>query len=285
MTLQYDLGKASEIGDRRKNQDRCGVAERPGAVLLVLADGMGGHPRGELAAETIVNTCMQLFREAAGPIKDPVALLHKLLRKAHREVIAFGRRRRPPIEPRSTAILALVNGGRLHWAHLGDSRLYLFRKGELIAQTVDHSYVEKLRQQGIISDEEIDGHPFRNYVTRCVGGAADPPIASTGGPVDLEPGDVIVLCSDGLWAQMGPGAIGRALERPGGLGSIVSGLVRTAAQTAAPGSDNVSALALRWLGEARPKPSTEAGNDLTRAIADIKHALAQFEAEQQQEKR
>ncbi len=282
MALSYDLGRATDIGHRRKNQDRYAVVERAGTVLLVLADGMGGHPKGEAAAQTVVKTCSRLFGQAAVPIEDPGALLEKLLHNAHQEVIAFGHRRHPPINPRSTAILALVSGNALYWAHLGDSRLYLFRKGELAAQTVDHSYVEKLRQQGLLSEKELDGHPFRNYVTRCIGGAAEPQSPSTEGPVQLKPDDVIMLCSDGLWSQIEPSLIGAALEGPGDFAHIIHDLVQRAVRAAAPTSDNVTALALRWRGEPGSQTPAQGVDDLAKAIADIRQAIEQFETEQTQ---
>jgi len=279
----YEVGQASDIGHRRKNQDRYAVVERSGAVLLVLADGMGGHPKGEAAAETVVDTCSRLFRQAEAPITDPAALLEKLLHNAHQEVIAFGRRRRPPIDPRSTAILALVAGGSLYWAHLGDSRLYLFRRGELAAQTVDHSYVEKLRQQGLLSAKEVEDHPFRNYVTRCIGGAETPPNPTTEGPVTLKSEDVVMLCSDGLWSQIEPSEIGAALEGPGDFAHTIGDLVQRAVRAAAPISDNVTALAMRWCGGPGPDTAATHGEDLASAIADLKQAIAQFETEQEQD--
>jgi serine/threonine protein phosphatase PrpC len=283
MTMPYDIGQATDIGHRRKNQDRCAAAERSGAVLLILADGMGGHPKGEAAAETVVKTCSRLFRQAAMSVQDPPELLQQLLHAAHQEVIRFGRRRRPPVNPRSTAILALVSGSTLHWAHLGDSRLYLFRKGELAAQTVDHSYVEKLRQQGVLSEQEMESHPFRNYVTRCIGGADVPPIPSSEGPVQLQQDDVIMLCSDGLWSQIEPALIGAALEGPGDLTQIITELVQRAVRAAAPSSDNVTALAVRWRGGSPSETPDAPGDDLAKAIANIRQAIEQFETEQEQE--
>jgi serine/threonine protein phosphatase PrpC len=284
MGARYELGQATHIGRRRSNQDRSGVAEEEGSVLLALADGMGGHPRGERAAETVVDTAIRLFRRARRPLRDHAELLEQMLERAHDRVVAFGRSQRPPIEPRSTAALALIDGDRLYWAHLGDSRLYLFRAGALAMQTHDHSYVEKLRQQGLISAHELEEHPFRNYVTRCIGGTFALPEPTLGGPVRLRPGDTVMLCSDGLWAPLSIEEIGAELERPARLRDLVPTLVRRAVECAGPGSDNVTALALRWLESPEQASRDDPGDELTRAVADIRRALETFKIESEQEK-
>ncbi|MGD2083866.1 MAG: protein phosphatase 2C domain-containing protein [Chromatiales bacterium] len=284
MAARYELGQATDIGDRRKNQDRSGIAELDDGVLLALADGMGGHPKGERAAEVVVETSTRLFRRARRPLRDHAALLEGMLLRAHDRVVAFGRSQRPPVDPRSTATLALIDGNQLHWAHLGDSRLYLYRRGDLIAHTTDHSYVEKLRQQGVINAEELHQHPFRNYVTRCIGGSLPPPEPTLGGPVDLEPGDVLVLCSDGLWGSLSTDEIGAALEEGRGLPDATAGLVRRAVDAAGPGGDNVTALTLRWLAVPEKTVAEEAEDELTHAIHDIRAALRAFEAENEREK-
>jgi serine/threonine protein phosphatase PrpC len=284
MAARYELGQATQIGDRRKNQDRSGIAEQDGAVLLVLADGMGGHPKGERAAEAVVETCTRLFRRARRPLHDHALLLEEMLQRTHDRVVAFGKSQRPPVDPRSTAALALVDGNRLHWAHLGDSRLYLFRSGSLLAQTTDHSYVEKLRQQGVIGADELEQHPFRNYVTRCIGGSLALPEPTTGGPVKLRTGDVVLLCSDGFWAPLSVEEIGADLDRKERLRDLIPALVRRAVDAAGPGSDNVTALALRWVASPERPVRKAPEDDLTRAIADIREALETFEADNEQEK-
>lgn len=277
MGARYELGQATHIGRRRSNQDRSGVAEEEGSVLLALADGMGGHPRGERAAETVVDTAIRLFRRARRPLRDQAGLLEQMLERAHDRVVAFGRSQRPPIEPRSTAALALIDGDRLYWAHLGDSRLYLFRAGALAMQTHDHSYVEKLRQQGLISARELEEHPFRNYVTRCIGGAATFPEASLGGPLELESGDVTVLCSDGFWSPLSAEEIGAALgEARTELGRILPALVGRAVSSARPYSDNATAVALRWLAPSPGRAALNAEDDVSRAVADLRRALDSF---------
>jgi len=278
----YELGRASEIGYRRKNQDRCGAVETDLGVLLILADGMGGHPKGERASQLVVDSCSNIFRKTREPLQDPTALLQRMVMKAHREVVAYGQKRSPPIEPRSTAILALVHHGVLHWAHLGDSRLYLLRDGQLEAMTVDHSYVQQLRDQGLVEGRDLHTHPFRNYVTRCIGGTAASPDPAFGGPLQLKHGDLILLCTDGLWSQIDPKRIAALLTTNVDLEDSLAQLVKLAVHAGAPTSDNVTAIALRWTGSTTSQKTTEAEQDeVSRAIADIKQALSQFHEDDQ----
>jgi len=278
----YELGRASEIGYRRKNQDRCGAVETDLGVLLILADGMGGHPKGERASQLVVDTCSNIFRKTREPLPDPTALLERMVMKAHREVVAYGQKRRPPIEPRSTAIVALVRHGVLHWAHVGDSRLYLLRNGQLEAKTVDHSYVQQLRDQGLAEGRDLQTHPFRNYVTRCVGGTVASPDPAFGGPLQLKHGDLILLCTDGLWSQIDATQIAALLTTKVDMKDSLAQLVKLAVHTGAPTSDNVTVIALRWTGSTTPQKATQAKEDeLSRAIADIKQALSQFHEDDQ----
>jgi serine/threonine protein phosphatase PrpC len=274
----YRIGQATEIGFRRKNQDRCGAVETAQGVLLVLADGMGGHPKGERASQLVVDTCSNIFREVEAPITDPVALLRRMVMESHRAVVAYGQKRRPPIEPRSTAIIALVQEGQLRWAHVGDSRLYRLYRGDLEALTVDHSYVQQLRDQGLVGSGDLHSHPFRNYVTRCIGGASTPPEASFGGPLQLQPGDLILLCTDGLWSQIDSSRIAALLRSDTPLDDSLAQLVKLAVHAGAPTSDNVTAIALRCIAPTRPEAPSPTGPDdeLSRAISDIKQALSQF---------
>lgn len=192
---------SSLIGDRKINQDRCIQIREGDTALLGLADGMGGHPRGEVAAQLLIDTCQNYFSLTPHPILNPSSFLTRLLHKAHEDIVAFGYDQQPAIDPRTTAVACLIQKNVAHWAHAGDSRLYLLREMRVLSRTVDHSYVERLKQQGVISAEEQEAHPQRNYVTRCLGGSlASPDI--TLGKHKLQAGDILLLCSDGFWGSV-----------------------------------------------------------------------------------
>jgi serine/threonine protein phosphatase PrpC len=287
----YDIGESSLLGNRRLNQDRCIAVLAEGVILLGLADGMGGHPKGERAAEILSETCESFFKQAQKPIVKPGEFLTRLLQKAHENVTAFGLEQSPSIDPRTTAVVVLIQEGVAYWAHVGDSRLYLFREGVLLRRTVDHSYVERLQQFGVISAEEREDHPHRNYVTRCLGGDIVLPEVTLGKPERLQYYDVLVLCSDGLWANVKEEDMGAALTHPRPISEILSDLTNQAAESAAPDSDNVTAIGLRWQssgGEVVTDPELDIENktgatqdELNQAIEELKNAIEAFESKEE----
>ncbi|HEB96057.1 MAG TPA: serine/threonine-protein phosphatase [Sedimenticola thiotaurini] len=280
--LRYQAGKASQLGNRRSNQDRCALIDSDGVLLLVLGDGMGGHPRGEMAAQILIDTCRLELERASRPITDPAAFLNGALKEAHDAIRFYGLQHTPPIDPRTTAVVALIQEGMVHWVHAGDSRFYLFRNGELLARTRDHSYVERLHQQGILSREELENHPHRNYVTRCLGGNGSLPQANAARRI-LAPGDRLLLCSDGLWGSLDEELMIDALFSTMTPEEAATALAAEAAQTAYPDSDNVTLLILRV--DALPVPLQAApatverqpDQDLDRAIAELQNAIENFD--------
>jgi len=247
----YDTAQVSLVGDREMNQDRCTLVRQQQTLLLVLADGMGGHPRGEMAAQIAVDSFVGSFGASTQPIADPGAFLHRQVLEAHHEINAYGHQQRPPIEPRTTLVAALVEPARVTWTHLGDSRLYLLRKGLVLTQTLDHSYVRMLVEQGVIGEEQSDSHPLRNYVTRCLGGANEIPEPTPGSGDGLQPGDVLLLCSDGFWGSLGKDRLVRGLaDTATPLEQQLKSLAESARSEAYPRSDNVTAVALRRLARA-----------------------------------
>jgi serine/threonine protein phosphatase PrpC len=239
----FEAAKATALGDRQCNQDRSLFLSGHGTTLLGLADGLGGHPRGEVAAQLLVDVCESMFRQTPKPLFDPENFMLQCIGKAHTAILRFGRRQDPPIAPRTTAVLAVVQGGIAYWAHVGDSRLYLIRDGDVRAQTRDHSQIRFVRQS------ESEASRPRASLTRCLGGLAVPPTTTCGPPTLLQTGDVLVLCSDGLWGQLPRQALVEGLGEPGSpFESRLKDLVERAA--GAPNSDNVTAVAMHWLASA-----------------------------------
>lgn len=243
--LQYETGEVSLLGNRSTNQDRCAILHDPNAVLLALADGMGGHPKGEVAAQILVDTCESQFLKVRKPITEPRLFISRLLHDAHENIVAYGYGQTPTIEPRTTAVVALIQEGTAYWVHIGDSRLYLFRKGRVFTRTKDHSYVEQLHRQGLISAEDRKKHPQRNFVTRCLGGMMNPPEVSHGTPTQLQAEDVLLLCSDGLWGKINSAKLATAVSGKQKLSKLIPEIAKRAYQIAYPESDNVTAVALR----------------------------------------
>jgi len=163
---------------------------------------------------------------------------------SHKMIKAMGEAHRPPINPRTTCVVCLVQNGYAYWAHVGDSRLYLFRNGELVERTQDDTMIERMRQEGVLTEEEMLTHPDKSRLLKCVGGPKEPSV-SLGPETLLKSGDIILLCTDGLWEALPQETILGYLQK-GELGDAVVDLL-LAAETARGGtSDNISAIAFRW---------------------------------------
>lgn len=242
--MQYEIGRVSLLGNRKSNQDRLGIAESHGGIVLILADGLGGKPGGELAAETLIKSVQHSLRHEIMPVEDPKMLLEKLIIKAHYDVRDAGKKQDPPIEPGSTAVLCLVQNKMAWWAHVGDSRFYFFRDGLSLYRTQDDSFVEHLYQRGEITLEKRDGHPMRNYVTQCIGIMESEPKVAVSNGIELQINDTLLLCSDGFWEPLDDAQIGFRLADDNIKDSLQT-LAAQAEQNSYPKSDNTTVLAMK----------------------------------------
>lgn len=247
--MQIEYADVSDVGHREENQDRAAVAANDRAALLVVLDGMGGHSDGALAAEIGRETVLEAFSAVPHPLFDPLGFLHLSLGRAHEAVAAAGRGLPLDQRPRATCAVCLVQQGSAYWAHLGDSRIYHLRNGAVVERTRDHSHVEQLLRDGQIREDEVHGHPLRNFVECCIGGEPGVPDMTLSRRRPLQPGDILLACSDGLWANLRDTEIA-AFCSPDGppLAEALSDLVDRAVRASAPHSDNATAAALRWLG-------------------------------------
>jgi PPM family protein phosphatase len=246
--LRFETAEVSLLGDRQENQDRSAVLADDVRVLLAVADGMGGHAGGTLAAEMAVDSLRDSFHSSRGS-EDARAVLKASLELAHDAVVATGERVGFDSRPRSTCAVCLVNGAEATWAHVGDSRIYLARNGRIVTRTRDHTPIESLLRDGLISEEEIPGHPMRHYVEYCLGGVVERPLISVSESWALEPGDLIVVCSDGLWSGIGDADIAAGPEQGGSLQDWLTHIASRAVRICTPYSDNTTAVALRVLSE------------------------------------
>lgn len=199
MPITLDACAAQHQGDRKEQQDRVALLQHErqrGVALAVVADGMGGHTGGALAAEQVVHTartCLQHFVPAQ---ESSRALLESSMLEAHSMIRAS--RFINEKEPHSTVVMLLLQPGKVTWGHCGDSRVYRFRGNEMLFRSVDHSYVEHLIANGRITPEQALTHPNRNVLITSLGGKDEPKLAF-GEAEDLTDGDAFMLCSDGLW--------------------------------------------------------------------------------------
>ena len=237
--MKFSVFQVSRRGGREKNEDRMGYCYTREAGLFVLADGMGGHPEGEVAAQIALQTIAARFQSQAKPaLADVQEFLSSALLAAHHQILRYASDKGALDSPRTTLVAAVLQGGCATWVHCGDSRLYMVRAGELLTRTRDHSYMELPHIPASLA------HINRNVLFTCLGSPTKP-IYDMAGPVPLEQGDRILLCSDGLWGALSDEAIARDMVRLP-VAEAVPELVESALRSAGAGSDNVTVIALEW---------------------------------------
>ena len=243
--MRFSVYQESHIGGRRNNQDRMGYSFTRDALLLLLADGMGGHIQGEMAATIAMQTIASLFQRQATPyVKKPEQFLEDSFVAAHAEILRYRTMHNLPETPRTTIVACLIQHNNAIWAHCGDSRLYWMRGGQILARTRDHSRIETLIAQGKVAAAERDTHPERNKLFNCLG-APNAPIVELSRRSSLQAGDIMLLCSDGLWGVLPDHELARRLHAST-IVRAVPDLVASATGIGGINGDNVTALALMW---------------------------------------
>lgn len=294
--MKYAIVQDSRIGARRVNQDRIGRWASPDALLLSVADGMGGHLHGEIAAQLATELLEVAFQREAQPrLASPETFLVRALGAAHASILREAQRLRLAETPRTVMALCVVQDGRAYWTHVGDCRLYVVRQGRIVRRTRDHTMVQQLVDEGRIREEAVATHPDRNRLLQCLGGLQMPqpaPIES----LRLAKDDIVLLCSDGFWGPLTQRQMIHALLARG-LDDAIPELAALAEHRAGPECDNVSVVAMAW-GEEDTAPADEPGRgrhelptdvqdftatdldfmrmsdeDIEKAIAEIKAAL------------
>ena len=211
MPLTVETCVAQHIGDRKEQQDRVTLLHHPtrrGLFMAVLADGMGGHTGGAMAAEQVLHKAGTSFEVFAPASETPKDLLREVIAEAH--VVIKLTRFTSEQDPHSTACILMFQPGRVDWAHCGDSRIYHFRGDKLVSRSNDHSYVNELVRLGRISAEEAEHHPQKNILLGCLGSEREPTI-DFGEATPLADQDIFLLCSDGLWAYFSDAELGGVL--------------------------------------------------------------------------
>lgn len=243
--MKFSVYQVSRKGGREKNEDRMGYCYTRDAGLFALADGMGGHPEGEVASQLALQTLAALFQRDAKPtLKDSLRFLHDAIMASHHQLLRYATEKALIDTPRTTVVACVMQGNAAYWAHCGDSRLYLVRGDKLVARTRDHSYSEL---QDTLSQVVPIGERFnRNVLFTCLGSPGKP-VVDTVGPLLLQAGDRVLLCSDGLWGTVSDAVIAEQLARHD-ISESVPELVELALRNGGAKSDNVSVLAVEWEG-------------------------------------
>ena len=253
--MKFSVFQQSRKGGRKKNEDRVGYSYTRDAGAFILADGMGGHPQGEMASQIALQEVSNYFQESAKPlVHETQDFLSGCVMRAHHAIIRYASDKGMLDTPRTTLVTVLLQNGRAQWVHCGDSRMYLVRRGKLLTRTRDHSYAEAQERAGAPT-ENVN----RNVLFTCLGSTLRP-MFDVSQPMTLEYGDKILLCSDGLWGSVPDDEIVRVLAAHP-VTQAVPLLIETALQKAGDSSDNVSVLAVEWesTGADRAAGLTETG--------------------------
>ena len=241
--MQFSVYQVSRRGGREKNEDRMGYCYTRDASLFALADGMGGHPEGEVASQLALQTMAAFFQREAKPrLQDPLRFLHEATIAGHHQLLRYATQKALLDSPRTTLVACVVQDNTAYWAHCGDSRLYLVRGDRLLARTRDHSYSELQDTLSLVVP--VNSRVNRNVLFTCLGSPGKP-VVDTAGPLVVHPGDRVMLCSDGLWGAISDTTITEVLSTHS-VADAVPELVERALRAAGDKSDNVTVLAVEW---------------------------------------
>ena len=193
----------SNIGNREVNEDSVGEQQKDENYLFILADGLGGHGHGECASNLAVTTSSEMFHGEYFQGKNEKEFLAQCFDCAQDIITMSQKETREYADMKTTMVLLLISGNRAYWGHIGDSRLYYFKKNKMVTRTLDHSVPQMLVSTGEIKEKDIRGHEDRSRLLRVVGSpwmnghAYD---ISEG--IDLNKSQAFLLCSDGFWEQI-----------------------------------------------------------------------------------
>ena len=243
--MKFTICQKSRQGARSYNQDRIAYSYNKEALLAVVADGMGGHRHGEIAAQLAVKTLTEAFERLAAPsIKNPTKFLSDYILQVHEAIDNFMLVNDLLDSPRTTIVAAVLQNDKLYCAHAGDSRLYHFRGKRLLYRTEDHSIVQLLYNRGQIAEEDMRHHPDRNKVYNCVGGDKAPEIEISS-TRSLREGDTLLLCTDGLWSMLEETVLAEVLNG-NTINEALPQLLDMAESLSDKHGDNLSAIGIRW---------------------------------------
>lgn len=234
------VGSATDVGRRRDHNEDAFVTfeTEDGGLVLVVADGMGGHLAGEVASAMAIEV---LQRELTRPAADPSEALRAAIELANREIWDEAARDTEKAGMGSTVVAAIVLGNQAYLANAGDSPAYLVRDGQTDQITHDHGLVAEQVEAGVIAEEDAEHHPFRHILTRCLGAEASVEV-EVYPPRELRAGDVLVLCSDGLTEHVTKREVAALVESTD-PDEVAKGLVDVANQRG--GHDNITVVVAR----------------------------------------
>lgn len=229
-------------GNRELNEDSYACIERGGNYCFIVADGLGGHGKGEIASKKVT----EVFEREFGTAREGCSeFLKRAFETAQADVMTM---QQTADEMKTTAVALVIAGGKLAWGHIGDSRLYHFQRGRLRQRTLDHSVAQTLSLSKRISDADIALNPDRNILLRVIGEKWNGPRYELSKEARVKKGDAFLLCSDGIWESISSDTICKLLKQSRSaeewLNHIISEVERNGRDA---DMDNYTAIAVRVL--------------------------------------
>ena len=261
--MPWKFGHAINIGKRSEQQDRIGVfhARNCKRHLMVVADGMGGLEQGAQAAKIVIDTAKEKFTKRR--ISNPELFLESICHQAHKSINAL--ESDASSAPGTTCVILYIEKSEAYWAHIGDSRLYHFRQGQLINQTLDHSATQLMIAQGLVEKNGNAVNSLQNQLYKRLGGDKDPEPDFNSST--LENGDIFLLCSDGFWQSIEHEQILSILKDYPVDQDGPERLVNLALQNGGPNCDNISVM----LGQRMKKPQKNCFRKISTFFKEINH--------------
>ena len=255
---ELEFATLTDVGCQRERNEDSSVYWEPDKLeelahkgrLAIIADGMGGYEGGQEASHIAVETVRDVFANQAG---TPQGLLVSGIKAAHERIREHARHHPKLFGMGTTCTAVAVARSYLHFAHIGDSRLYLMRRGKISRLTRDHSYVGRLIESGLIKPDDAEAHPQRHILTAALGVGDDPIPDTPLQPVPLENGDTLLLCTDGLWGLLNDEEMRNSVDG-GALAEACREMVALARKRGAP--DNVTVQLLRFTGDGAASATT-----------------------------
>ena len=241
--MKFDTATLSQTGGRRSNQDSFGFEANQAAGCWVVADGLGGHAGGETASRMAVDEVLAAFRQK--PDVSP-SFIENCLQTAHQAIQLKAAAAYELASMRTTLVVLTCTGNSAVWGHVGDSRLYWFRRGKIVHQTKDHSVPQMLVDAGKLDPLKLRGHEDQNRLTRALGQTGSLKTSVLSEPIDLQPGDAALLCSDGIWTYVLEPELEADWEKAASAAEYLSLLERRVLERAESEHDNYTAIAVRF---------------------------------------
>jgi len=240
--MMFSVFQVSRIGGRKKNEDRMGYTYTPGSAIFLVADGLGGHPQGEVAAQICLQVVTSMFHKQAVPKLPNVAeFLHSALHAAHEQLLSYAAVNGLSETPSSTLVVSVLQDDQCYTAHCGDSRRYLVRDGAVLSRTIDHSVAE---WNNPARTHAPNAPVSRHVLYSCLGAPRQPSI-EVSAPIALEVGDRLLLCSDGLWSGVEDEDIVYGLTQHA-VPEAAYELAELAVEYGGPHCDNVTLIVVAW---------------------------------------